>query len=163
VEAIRQGDIPGVQLRRRLALPLAPEEAWRWLVEPEKLTGWLAATASVEGAGSGVVLLIETPAPVPASSPAAGLWRERARTVEWAPPRRWALAWERLGAGWPVATRVVLEVHPAPASAAGGCELDVLHQGFERLPLSVCLTVWESYRRRWRLALERLAAALGEQ
>jgi hypothetical protein len=33
----------------------------------------------------------------------------------------------------------------------------VLQQGFERLSLSVSLTVWESYRTRWRIALSRLA------
>ena len=42
----------------------------------------------------------------------------------------------------------------------GGCEVDVLQQGFQRLPLSSGLTVWESYRRRWRTALERLAAVV---
>ncbi len=156
MEAIRQGDIPGVQLRRRQVLPVAVEEAWRWLVEPERLVEWLAARASLEGTGSAAVLTLEAPSPVPAATPAPGLWRERGRTLEWAPPSRWVLAWERLEAGWPAATRVVLVIHPA----AGGSELDVLHQGFERLPLSVCLTVWESYRHRWRQAFERLAASL---
>ncbi|MGH2625176.1 MAG: SRPBCC family protein [Anaerolineales bacterium] len=125
MEAIRQGDIPGVQLRRRQALPLSCEEAWRWLVEPERLARWLA--------------------------PAAG---ERRRTLEHDPPHRALLSWEE--PGWPVPTRVTLTLHPA----GGGCELDVLHQGFERLPLSTCLTVWEAYRRSWREALARLAVAV---
>jgi uncharacterized protein YndB with AHSA1/START domain len=157
VEAIRQGDIPGVQLRRRQALPVAAEEAWRWLVEPARLARWLASTARLvgEGEGGGAALLLEEAAP-PWEGGAAGAWRERGRTLEAEPSRRWVLAWERLEAGWPVATRVVVTLH----ATAGGCELDVLHQGFERLPLSSCLTVWEAYRRRWRVALERLAQAV---
>jgi uncharacterized protein YndB with AHSA1/START domain len=125
VEAIRQGDIPGVQLRRRQALPRAAEEVWEWVADPERLARWC--------------------------EPAAG---ERRRLLESDPPRRCQLAWEE--PGWPAPTRVVLELHPT----AGGCELDVLHRGFERLPLSTCLTVWEAYRRRWRAALEALAALL---
>jgi hypothetical protein len=153
MEAIRQGDIPGVQLRRRQALPVAAEEAWGWLVEPLRQVRWLAAAARVEGEGRGALLWLDGTVEEGAS---AGAWRERGRTLEITPPRRWVVAWERLDAGWPVATRVVLELHPC----AGGCELDVLHQGFERLPLSSCLTVWEAYRHRWRTALERLAFAV---
>jgi hypothetical protein len=67
----------------------------------------------------------------------------------------WALSWERLEAGWPGKTRLTLRLHPTPS----GCELDVLQQGFQRLPLSLCLTAWESYRRRWRDSLARLALA----
>lgn len=125
MEAIRQGDIPGVQLRRRQALPLPCEEIWPWLVEDEKIARWLPATG------------------------------ERRTTRDSEAPRRLVLAWEE--AGWPAPTRVTLQLH----EAAAGCEADVLHQGFERLPLSACLTVWEAYRRRWREALERLAAAVG--
>jgi hypothetical protein len=33
----------------------------------------------------------------------------------------------------------------------------VLQEGFEHLPLSECLTIWEAYRRRWRKALACLA------
>ncbi|HEX5760903.1 MAG TPA: SRPBCC domain-containing protein [Thermoanaerobaculia bacterium] len=125
MERIRQGDIPGVQLRRRQPLPVPCGEAWPWLVEPDRLGRWLA--------------------------PAPG---ETLRPLETDPPRRLLLSWEETG--WRAPTRVTLQLHPA----AVGCELDVLHQGFERLPLSTCLTVWEAYRRRWREALARLAAAL---
>ncbi len=155
MEAIRQGDIPGVQLRRRQALPVAVEEAWGWLVEPLRLVRWLAATARVEGEGRETVLLLEGTAEGAEESAASPPFRERGRTLEIDPPHRWVLAWERLDAGWPVTTRVVLHLHPT----ADGCELDVLHQGFERLPLSTCLTVWEAYRRRWRAALDCLAVA----
>ena len=137
-EAIRQGDIPGVQLRRRQGLGISPEEAWRWLSEPERLALWLAERAQVE---EGVLLL------------AGESVRERGRTIELVPPKLWVLAYERLDAGWPAATRLILRVHATPA----GSEVDVLQDGFQRLPLSTCLTIWETYRRRWRDALSRLA------
>ena len=44
-EAIRQGDIPGVQLRRRQVLGVSADEAWRWLSEPDRLALWLADRA----------------------------------------------------------------------------------------------------------------------
>jgi uncharacterized protein YndB with AHSA1/START domain len=137
-EAIRQGDIPGVQLRRRQSLAVPPEEAWRWLTEPDRLALWLAERA--EGTAEEVRL----------SGPDG---EERARILETVPPKLRILAFEKLGAGWPAATRLILRVHPA----GPGCEVDVLQDGFQRLPLSVCLTVWEAYRRRWRDALARLA------
>jgi uncharacterized protein YndB with AHSA1/START domain len=140
-EAIRQGDIPGVQLRRRQVLALPLEEAWRWLTEPAKLALWLANEAEVQlGPGGSLVL-----------RGAGG--HERGRTLEMIPPRRWAMAFERLDAGWPAATHLEINLHPV----SGGCEVDVLQNGFQRLPLSTGLTVWESYRLRWRTALARLA------
>ena len=147
MEAIREGDIPGVQLRRRQGLALPREDAWRWLVEPEKLALWLAGKAEMDGdalllSGSG-----------PRVDPPAGPWRERGRTIEIRPPQLWVLAFERLDAGWPAATRLTFRLHATP----GGCELDVLQEGFQRLPLSAGLTIWESYRNRWRTALARLA------
>lgn len=137
-EAIRQGDIPGVQLRRRQALAVSPEEAWRWLTEPDRLVLWLAERAEVEGEE------------IRLSGPAG---EERGRMLESAPPRLRILAFEKPGAGWSAATRLTLRVH----SVGSGCEVDVLQDGFQRLPLSIGITVWEAYRRRWREALERLA------
>ena len=137
-EAIRQGDIPGVQLRRRQALAVSPEEGWRWLTEPDRLALWLAER--VESDGEAIRL----------SGPAGD---ERGRILESAPPRLRILAFEKLGEGWPAATRLTLQVHPM----GSGCEVDVLQDGFQRLPLSICLTIWEAYRRRWRDALVRLA------
>jgi len=139
-EAIRQGDIPGVQLRRRQDLTLPPAAAWRWLVEPEKLVLWLAREAEVH---PGELRLRAGDPP----------FQERGRTVELAPPRLWILSFERLDANWPAATRLTLRVHEAP----GGSQIDVLQDGFQRLPLSLCLTVWETYRLRWKEALARLA------
>lgn len=145
MEAIRQGDIPGVQLRRRQDLTLPPAEAWRWLTEPEKLVLWLAREAEVDPGPGGEIRLLGGEEPA---------WRERGRTVELAPPGLWVLSFERLDCGWPAATRLTLRLHAAPA----GSQIDVLQDGFQRLPLSTCLTVWETYRLRWKDALTRLAA-----
>jgi uncharacterized protein YndB with AHSA1/START domain len=152
VEAIREGDIPGVQLRRRQALALPCEDAWRWLVEPAKLALWLAEEAEMDGDA----LLLRGSSP--RVDPPPGPWRERGRTIGIVPPEVWVLAFERLDAGWPAATRLTFRLH----TTSGGCELDVLQEGFQRLPLSAGLTVWESYRNRWRTALARLAAVTGE-
>ncbi len=151
-EAIREGDIPGVQLRCRQALALPPEEAWLWLIEPARLARWLADEAAVEPGPRGSLRLTGDGSGEAGQGAAV---RERGTTVEYAPPRRWVLAFERLDAGWSAATRLALEIHPH----AAGAELDVLQSGFQRLPLSLCLTVWESYRARWRAALRRLAEA----
>lgn len=140
IEAIRQGDIPGVQLRRRQDLTLPPAAAWRWLVEPEKLVLWLAREAEVH---PGELRLRGGDPP----------FQERGRTVELAPPRLWVLSFERLDVNWPAATRLTLRFH----ETAGGSQIDVLQDGFQRLPLSLCLTVWEAYRLRWKEALARLA------
>jgi uncharacterized protein YndB with AHSA1/START domain len=145
-EPIRQGDIPGVQLRRRQDLSLPPAEAWRWLVEPEKLALWLAWKAEMEG---GELLLLSGDPPC----------RERGRTIELVPPGLWVLSFERMDAGWTSATRLTLRLHTAP----GGSQVDVLQDGFQRLPLSICLTVWETYRLRWKEALARLADATGRK
>lgn len=150
-EPIRQGDIPGVQLRRRQDLALSPEEAWRWLVEPAKLALWLAREAAVVAGPGGSLELLGTGDPGE-SEP----WgRERGRTVDVAPPNLWVMAFERLDAGWTAATRLTVRLHRVP----GGCQIDVLQDGFHRLPLSTGLTVWEAYRLRWKNALARLAAA----
>lgn len=152
-EAIREGDIPGVQLRRRQRLAVSREDAWKWLVEPDKLARWLADEAEVEPGPAGGLLLRGTSSRV---DPPPAPWRERGRTVELAPPELWGLSFERLDANWLAATRLILRLYAVP----GGSELDVLQHGFQRLPLSIGLTVWESYRLRWRTALARLAAAV---
>lgn len=145
-EAIRQGDIPGVQLRRRRELAVGVDEAWRWLTEADLVARWASARAVVEAGPEGSLLLADE----------GPEWEERATTVEWRPGKLWVLAFRRPRDGWPVATRLVFELTPRP----GGCELSVLQQGFEHLPLSDGLTVWERYRRRWERALDRLASAL---
>lgn len=147
VEAIRQGDIPGVQLRCRQELAVPAVTAWRWLTEPVLLSSWIGR-ARFEG-GPEDLLEIDREG-------GDGPVRERARTVERRSGRLWVLVFERLDDGWEAATRLTFELTPA----ADGCELSVLQEGFEHLPLSRCLTIWESYRRRWRRALELLAVAV---
>lgn len=142
---IRAGDIPGVQLRCRQALALPPEECWRWLTEGPRLRLWLAEEAEARAAPGGALLLAS----------AADGRRERGDTVAVEPPRRWVLAFRRLDVAWPAATLLTLAVAPRP----DGSEVSALQSGFQELPLSTCLTVWEDYRRRWRAALRRLAAA----
>jgi len=156
-EAIREGDIPGVQLRCRQPLPISPAEAWTWLVEGAKLRLWLAAEATVEPGSQGSLQLFE---PGAGSESGAGR-RERGKTLVWASPRQWVLAFEHLDAGWTAPTRLTLAVHPhsSDVSVSTVSEIDILQHGFQRLPLSLGLTVWEAYRRRWRTALARLAAA----
>lgn len=146
VEAIRQGDIPGVQLRHRRRLGLPVEQAWGWLTTPELLERWVADRAEVRADGE-VSLLLER-----AREESAPL-RETGETLELSPPRRWVLAFRQIDSGWKNPTRLTLELHETP----DGCELDVLQEGFEHLSLSTCLTVWEEYRRRWREASSRLA------
>lgn len=153
VEAIREGDIPGVQLRRRQRLSLPPEAAWTWLTEPAKLSQWIAERVEIEAGPEATHPHLHLSGTAPRVDPPAAPWRERGRTFEIDPPRLWVLSFERLDAGWPAATRLVFHLHPAP----GGSEVDVLQQGFQRLPLSVGLTIWESYRTRWRTALAQLA------
>jgi uncharacterized protein YndB with AHSA1/START domain len=144
-EMIRQGDIPGVQLRRRQDLAVTVEEAWRWLVEPAKLALWLAREAEVvEGPGGSLLLT--------GGLTGDGGERERGRTVDVAPPGLWVMAFERLDAGWPAATRLTVRLHRSPG-VPDGSQIDVL----QRLPLSAGLTIWEAYRLRWKNALQQLA------
>ncbi len=149
VEAIRQGDVPGVQLRCRQALPISTESAWSWLTEPRRLSCWLADDARVDLRIDGLLLL-------KSADDKGAVWREEGRSLEIAPPGRWVLAFRRVDSDWGVATRLTLEL----PSRVHGCELSVFQEGFEHLPLSECLTIWEAYRRRWRAALDRLAQSV---
>lgn len=147
-QAIRQGDIPGVQLRRERHFDLPPGELWRWLTEPERMKRWLASEIELRSDGEdGWVLR--------GLDEAGGALIEVTRSVVQDEGRVWEAVFERQEDGWESATRLVLEI-----TGDGPCELSVLQQGFERLNLSRCLTVWEFYRRRWRAALERLASAV---
>ena len=150
VEAIRQGDIPGVQLRCRQELAAPAANVWRWLTEPQLLAAW-AGRAGLDGGLEGTLKL--------AYDEEGEAVRERGRTLELDLGRLWVLAFERLDDGWEAATRLTFELTPH----GDACELSVLQQGFEHLPLSRCLTIWEGYRRRWRSALSRLAAAVEQK
>ena len=151
-EAIRQGDIPGVQLRQRVWLAgRTREEAWSWLTEPRLIGSWLAdqAVGSIAdglelrtlGEGGAIVETLRTVAPEDRQH------RDRGHRI---------LELELRRSDWRVATRLTFSLSPDP----GGCELSVLHHGFQHLPLSSCLTAWEAYRERWAAALVRLEQAL---
>jgi uncharacterized protein YndB with AHSA1/START domain len=146
-EAIRQGDIPGVQIRRRRRLPASSrDEVWRWLTDASRLRQWLSPAVALSGS---------PPARLEIGIDEA---TEVARTVSAEPPARWVLDFERVGAGWGRATRVTFEV----TGDVGDSELSILHEGFQHLPLSLCLPVWETYRERWADALERLEKAIAD-
>jgi uncharacterized protein YndB with AHSA1/START domain len=143
VEAIRQGDIPGVQLRCRQALVVGVATAWEHLVESRRLEGWLCCQASMTVAEASDFE-----------------WRGCAElgedsieqgTILAAEPPHLLVATLRQPA-WTAATRLEIEI----VADGQACEISVLQEGFEHLPLSLSLTVWETYRRRWSAALHRL-------
>ena len=149
VEQIRQGDIPGVQLRCRLDITAQQSDVWLWLTEPEKLGRWIADRAIPEPTRDDAITFETSDS---SDSPV----RERVVTLEARKPDRLVLNLQQLDAAWPVPTRVTFEL----TGHQGGTEVSVLQEGFAHLPLSDCLTIWETYRRRWRAALQRLAEAL---
>lgn len=150
---IRQGDIPGVQLRYDKGFDLPPELLWLWLTEPERMSRWLSADVEPRAGGAeGWILRDTDELGEPLIEEARRLVVEEEAADE---GRLWVAAFERKNEGWRSATRLSFEIW-----GDGPCELSVLQQGFERLSLSSCLTVWELYRRRWRLALDRLESAL---
>ena len=145
-EPIRQGDIPGVQVRLRGELPAPVDEVWRWLTDPVRMERWLGAVAERSATELTLTTRAAEGAPL----------RELLATRERHPPRLWSAALRRLDSDWQAATLVTFELRPRPS----GCELSILQQGFQQLTLSTCLTEWELYRRRWRGALRRLERAL---
>jgi uncharacterized protein YndB with AHSA1/START domain len=150
VEAIRQGDIPGVQLRRRQLLPVRDlEEAWSWLTKPGRLDRWLADEAEVDLEPGGFLRLKRI-------GPDGETIVEHGKTVAIEPPTRWVLDFLREGAGWEETTRLEFGL----SAASRGCELMVFHEGFQRLSLSTSLTLWEGYRESWTRALAVLATTV---
>jgi uncharacterized protein YndB with AHSA1/START domain len=147
-DRLRQGDIPGVQLRRRIELPLTPADLWPWLVSADRLERWLAARAEV-GMQPGAIWELE------ATTRDGTMVLERLEVLDLEEPRRLRTTLERKEAGWGVATLLELSILPSRQ----GCELSVWQSRFEQLPLSLGLTAWELYRRRWREALRRLEMA----
>jgi uncharacterized protein YndB with AHSA1/START domain len=142
---IREGDIPGIQLRARRRLAIDRAEAWRWLTERERLERWLADRVDVDPSlHGGLRLERDTP---------AGPVIETATTERIEPQRAWTLSFRRDDRRWEAATRLELTL----LAADSFCDLDVLQGGFHLLAMSSCLTIWEEYRHRWRDALDRLA------
>ncbi len=144
---IRQGDIPGIQLRHETRLELAPDELWRWISEPELMARWLADSVEAHVDGEPGWLLRGPDGD-------GGELVEDLRGLVMDGDRLWVARLERLSDNWESATRLTLRVQ-----GTGPSDLSVLQQGFERLNLSRCLTIWELYRRRWRAAFERLTVA----
>jgi uncharacterized protein YndB with AHSA1/START domain len=146
---IREGDIPGIQLRARRRLGIVRGLAWRWLTERERLERWLADRVEADpGPGGGLRLERSSP---------AGTVIEVATTELIDRERQWILAFRQENRRWEAATRLELTLHDAD----GGCDLDVLQSGFHLLAMSWSLTIWEEYRRRWREALDRLVRVAG--
>jgi hypothetical protein len=147
---IREGDIPGIQLRTRRALRIDCVEAWRWLTDPRRLERWLADRAEVDPGPRGGLRLERSPL-------AGAIVVETGQTQRIEANRSWVLAFRKEDPRWEAATRLELSLLPA----AGVCEVDVLQTGFHLQSLSACLTIWEEYRRRWREALARLDEQAG--
>jgi hypothetical protein len=146
---IREGDIPGIQLRTHRRLAIDRAEAWGWLTERERLERWLADRVEVDtGPRGGLRLERDT---------AEGVVVETARTERIDLERAWILSFRRDDRRWEAATRLQLTL----LDAERGCDLDILQSGFHLLAMSSSLTIWEEYRRRWRDALERLAEGAG--
>jgi hypothetical protein len=148
---IREGDIPGIQLRLRRRLPIDCAEAWRWLSEPRRLESWLAERVEVDAGPRGGIVLER------AAAGAGGRVIEIGRTERYEPGRSWVLAFRKEDPKWEAPTRLEL----ALLESDGGCEIDVFQRGFQHLAMSACLTIWEEYRRRWREALARLGGLVG--
>ena len=148
---IREGDIPGIQLRQRQPLPIGRDEAWRWLTEPRLVESWLADRARIDvGPRGGIVLERD-------AAPPADIVVETGRTERFEAGRSWVLAFRRNDPRWEAPTRLELTL----LDAATGCELDVFQGGFHLLAMSASLTIWEEYRGRWRRALARLRELVG--
>ncbi|MDH3402822.1 MAG: SRPBCC domain-containing protein [Acidobacteriota bacterium] len=142
-EAIRQGDIPGVQLRCRADLAAAPHAAWRLLTDPRGLERWLCEEAEMPAAAGGDFRWTGCAGLEPGTVEEGTILDLEAPRVVLARTRQ---------PTWSAFTRLRIDLEPT----ADGCEISVLQNGFEHLPLSLGLTVWELYRRRWRAVLAAL-------
>jgi hypothetical protein len=151
-EKIRQGDIPGVQLRRRVEVAgSSPAELWPFWVETERQKRWLCHRARTED-GPPAVFWLES------DESRGTVRREYVEVFQRAEPRQLVLGLRQLDAGWKAATMVTVELTGTEA----GCEVMVFQEGFQQLPLSLGLTAWEHSRSRWARALERLARVCRE-
>ena len=144
---IREGDIPGIQLRTLQRLPIRRAEGWRWLTDPRRLERWLADRAEVEPGARGGFRLerdLPSPTPAPSSAPKSSTVVETGRTERFDPERAWVLAFRKEDRQWEATTRLELSL----LDADDGCDLDVLQAGFHLQSMSACMTIWEEYRRR---------------
>ncbi|MDX1384048.1 MAG: SRPBCC domain-containing protein [Thermoanaerobaculia bacterium] len=144
-ETPRRGDVPGIQIHLRRGFGESRSTLWSWLTEADRLRSWLADRAEVdlgEAGGFRLESLREDAGPVV----------ETAKTLALEPESRWELEFRRDDPLWEGTTLLEWGLH----DARDGCELEVFQEGFQRLALSSCLTIWEDYRRRWRACLDRL-------
>lgn len=149
MDPIRQGDIPGVQLRRRVAIPdRTPQEIWAFLAEEKRFEGWFGSPLAFNPEVGGHLILEYRLAD-------GSEGRERFEVVEWTRPKRAVFTARQERPDWKVGTRLELCL----IDRSTELEVDVLQEGFQHLPLSVGLTAWEESRRRWEERLARLAAA----
>ncbi|MFQ5526648.1 MAG: SRPBCC domain-containing protein [Thermoanaerobaculia bacterium] len=126
----------------------SPERAWPFLEEADRLRLWLADRVEIEP-GPPLVIRCET------SGRGGAVTREYAEVLEQSEPRRLALGFRELDAGWTASTSLIFEL----TAVDGGCEVMVFQEGFQKLPLSLGLTVWERSRARWTEALAKLSRA----
>ena len=143
-----RGDVPGIQIHMVRRFRAARPDLWRWLTDGDHLRRWLADEVRVDlgdGGGFRLETLREDAAPV----------LETGSTIALDHERRWCLEFRREDPLWEGVTILDLTVR----DTEGGCELEVFQEGFQRLALSSCLTIWEEYRSRWRAALDRLEQA----
>src|SRR5688572_8895316 len=126
---IREGDIPGIQLRARQPLRIDRVETWRWLTDPRRLERWLADRAEVEPGARGGLRLER-------ATPDGKIVIETGKTERFEPTRAWVLAFRQEDRRWEgAATRLELTL----LDGENGCEVDVLQTGFHLLSLSACL------------------------
>lgn len=145
-EAIRRGDIPGVQIRQRATFSCAVEPVLEALTATAGVEQWMADRVRSRDDG---VWVLESD-----DFEGRPLTEEVVQGTASGTEIPWAL--RSLEPAWEIRTRVTWEL----TGSGTKCDLSLLHQDFEHLPLSDCLTHWEFYRRRWRAALARLGRHL---
>ena len=148
-EQPRRGDVPGIQIHVVRSFAASRDSVWPQLASSEGLERWLADRAQVDLGADGGLLLERLRAD-------AAPMVERGRTRLLDPGRSWHLDLGRDDPLWEGTTDLELNLRDTP----GGCRLEVFQEGYQRLALSSCLTIWEEDRRRWWASLGRLAEIL---
>ncbi len=148
---IREGDIPGVQLRRDVIVGADLAEVWRSWSEAARARTWLGDEVELDGRAGGSLAIVST-------LPGGEVLRELGTIADWRPPHGFVAGVRLAHRGWDGSTRLTVRLQEDAAST----RVDVLQEGFHELPLSVCTTAWELCRVRWSSALDRLEALFAE-